>query len=349
LGAGAGRRALALALAAVLAVAAACADSGDGAHGGPAAEPQAAGALPAPSTTLDPQRGPDGPYAVGRRTETFVDGSRVTKANGSAPELPSRTLETLVLYPAEGAPSDADQLEAPPLFDAGPFPLVVFAHGFTASGPVYAVRMHRWAEAGYVVAAPTFPLSQGRAPGGPNFTDYREQPADVRFVIDSMLELDEARPGPLADLVDEEHVAVGGHSLGAITTVGLAFDECCQDDRVDAVFPISAAEWPFDGELEYGVELPLLLIHGDQDAIVPHSGSVAIYRRASAPKFLLTLTDASRIPLFGGPWPRVVDEAVVGFLDRYLKDRASGLDRLELAGVTPGAATMRAEPGTGSG
>ena len=45
-----------------------------------------------------------GPYAVGSRTFTFVDTSRPTPANGSFGGAPSRTLQTLVLYPATGAP-----------------------------------------------------------------------------------------------------------------------------------------------------------------------------------------------------------------------------------------------------
>lgn len=35
---------------------------------------------------------------------------------------------------------------------------------------------------GHVVAAPTFPLSNGTAPGGPKLVDYVDQPAGVSFI-----------------------------------------------------------------------------------------------------------------------------------------------------------------------
>ena len=47
------------------------------------------------------------------------------------------------------------------------FPLIVFSHGFGASGPAYAFLLEMFVREGYVIAAPTFPLSSGGAPGGP--------------------------------------------------------------------------------------------------------------------------------------------------------------------------------------
>ena len=47
----------------------------------------------------------DGPLAVGRMTETFVDTTRATMPNGTYAGAPARTLPTLILYPAQGDPS----------------------------------------------------------------------------------------------------------------------------------------------------------------------------------------------------------------------------------------------------
>ena len=339
------RRAVASALAAVLALVAGCSDDGGGGSD-PAASQQESGVLPAAPTTLDERPTPDGPFAVGRRDETFVDTTRPTKANREAPALPSRTLRTVVLYPAAGAPAEQEVPGAPPLVDEGPYPLVVFAHGFTANADVYVRAMRQWAAAGYVVAAPTFPLTSAGALGGLDVTDYVEQPGDVRFVLDSVVAL-AGDGGPLAGVVDEERVAVGGHSLGAVTTVGLAFNDCCEDPRVDAVFPISAATWGFAGRPDERRDLPVLLIHGSADNTLPYSGSVDLYRRVTPPKFLVELVDGPHIPFFGGPWPPLIDQAVVGFLDRYLKDRAGGLDRLRNAGTRRGVTTLRADEGAG--
>src|SRR5690242_17340592 len=58
----------------------------------------------------------------------------------------------------------------------GPQPLVVFAHGFALTPAVYEHLLDAWAHAGYVVAAPVFPLGNADAPGGPTESDLVNQP-----------------------------------------------------------------------------------------------------------------------------------------------------------------------------
>ena len=53
-----------------------------------------------------------------------------------------------------------------------------------------------WAAAGYVVAAPLFPLSSSETPGGPDGGDIGNQPGDMSFVIDQMLKASSARTDP---------------------------------------------------------------------------------------------------------------------------------------------------------
>lgn len=115
-------------------------------------------------------------YAVGMRSYTFVDRSRPTSANGSFPGAPSRTLPTLLLYPAVGDPNGPAVTDARPIQSGHGFPLIVFSHGFTASGPAYEFLLERFIREGYVVDAPTFPLSSAGAPGGPKLLDYVNQP-----------------------------------------------------------------------------------------------------------------------------------------------------------------------------
>ena len=122
----------------------------------------------------------------------------------------------LLLYPAAGdVPATTEPVDDAAVAD-GTFPLVVFSHGWLASGPAYEVRIKEWARAGYIVAAPTFPLSSG---AGGMLGDYVNQPADVSFVIDELLALPD--DDPLAGHVDADAVAAAGHSLGAITTIGV--------------------------------------------------------------------------------------------------------------------------------
>ena len=116
----------------------------------------------------------------------------------------------------------------------GTFPLVVFAHGWNGRSDTFLDAGSVWAEAGYVVALPTFPLSREGVAFG---DDYLQQPGDISAVIDSM---GEGGPdGELEGLTDLDHVAVGGHSLGSATVFRLAYSGCCLDDRVDATIPVS--------------------------------------------------------------------------------------------------------------
>ena len=79
-----------------------------------------------------------------------------------------------------------------------PYPLVVFGHGFALTPHDYAPLLDTWARAGYVVAAPVFPLGNANAPGGPDESDLVNQPGDMSFVI---TRLTRARH-PLQGLVD---------------------------------------------------------------------------------------------------------------------------------------------------
>src|SRR5207245_982575 len=78
-----------------------------------------------------------------------------------------RTLVTYVRYPALGAPTATDVADAPPASAAGPFPLVVFAHGFAVTPAIYSNLLQSWARAGYVVAAPVPRAATEHAPGAP--------------------------------------------------------------------------------------------------------------------------------------------------------------------------------------
>ena len=281
-----------------------------------------------------------GPYAVGVRTESFVDTTRPTAANRSEPARPARTLQTMVLYPAEGDPSDRDVPDAPPRRDSGPYPLLEFSHGFTSNGPTYTLFLRRLASAGYVVAAPTFPLTSRGARGGPSGGDYRNQPADVSFVISEMLRLNGDATNPLRGLIDAEKVAVAGHSLGAMTTLGVAYNSCCTDRRIKAAVPIAGVEAPFpEGTFVYRPEAPLLLIHGDADATVPYRGSENAYRAASAPKFLLTLVKGPHSP-FSGVGGEVIVKVMQDFLDHYLKGRDGSLDAIPQHGNIIGTTVL---------
>jgi predicted dienelactone hydrolase len=157
--------------------------------------------------------------------------------------------------------------------------MVVFAHGTDGEPADFGALFTSWAAAGYVVVAPEFPLTGEHVAGGSVDADYVNQPADVRFLIDQMLH---APPAPLAGLIDAGRIAVAGHSLGGVTTVGLAFNTCCLDPRVKAVIVMAGEPSPYPGGMYFGGvhSPPALFISGSADETVPHQASVGMYDRA---------------------------------------------------------------------
>jgi predicted dienelactone hydrolase len=269
-------------------------------------------------------------YAVGKRRIELVDRSRPTAAdpNGHRAERSDRTIPVTLLYPAEGAPGPhAQPVEGASVADGG-FPLVVFSHGWTVSGDMgaYQERLEVWAGAGYVVAAPTFPLTSG--PGaGP--VDYVNQPGDVSFVIDQLL-AEATQPGdPLYRHIDDDRVGVAGHSLGAVTTIGVTYNSCCRDARIDAAVEIAGVEWPFpNGEYSEWPDVPLLAVHGARDDVLAVTGSDELIAKALPPTYYLRFDRADHTSLLGGREGALMDGTVIAFFDAYLGDNQDPLTKL---------------------
>ena len=135
---------------------------------------------PAAAAALVPEQRTVRPYGVGVRTETLVDLSRPTDAKSGEPAKTSRTLVTSIYYPSSSSEGPVANEGAASATREGGFPLVVFAPGNGSSPAFYAVLLQAWAAAGYVVAAPTFPLSSTMLPGAG--ADYVNQPRDISFV-----------------------------------------------------------------------------------------------------------------------------------------------------------------------
>ncbi|MBO0689523.1 MAG: hypothetical protein J2P40_08125 [Candidatus Dormibacteraeota bacterium] len=70
------------------------------------------------------------------------------------------------------------------------------------------------------MVAPTYPNTNRRA-ANVRADDVGNQPADESFVLTSVLALGSRSGDPFFGLIDSAHVAAVGHSLGAITTIGL--------------------------------------------------------------------------------------------------------------------------------
>lgn len=324
-----------LAVAALLVVGCSGSDSGSGADGG------GSSGTTEPAVATEPLSPPGQTYAVGRRNLDLVDASRPTDANPNAglEALDERRLPTIVLYPAEGAAGAPAKVDAE--IADGSFPLVVFSHGLNGSGEIYAAFVEPLVRQGYVVALPTFPLTTGRVPVQGDFVN---QPADVSFLIDEVFALSEEEGGWLAGHVDRELVAAAGHSMGAVTAFGIGFNDCCLDDRIDAVLSVSgvAASFP-DGEYAWS-DTPLLLVHGARDQIVPVGGSDGAYDIATGPTWYLRFPDVDHYGVGFGPAGTVTMQASTAFFDAHLKDTPAALDAMPSAVAASPGAEWRVKP-----
>jgi dienelactone hydrolase len=270
-----------------------------------------------------------GSSGVATTTMTFVDTSRSTPPWDGMPATSSRTLVTTMWYPAHGSGSVAEA--------GGPYPLIVFAHGLGGAPQDYEQLLSAWAAAGYVVAAPLFPLSSSETPGGPDGGDIGSQPGDMSFVVDQVLRDSAASTGPLSGLVDPKEIGAAGHSNGAITTLGLVANSCCRDARIDAaVVMAGTTEGMGRGHYELSKAPPLLVVQDLHDGLVPYADAVAVFNQAEGPKALLALNwdspsdpsgSAAHMAASGvvGPTSGPVIQSTTAFFDAFLKHENAAL------------------------
>lgn len=284
-------------------------------------------------------------FAVGLRVLRLIDTSRVIRLPNGRTEL--RTLLTYVRYPALGAPGRTDLRNAPAATAKGPFPLVVFGHGFAVTPSLYAHLLQSWARAGYVVVAPVFPLENANAPGGPDESDLVNQPSDVRFVISRLLTASGAGTRPLAGLVDSGHIAVAGQSDGGETALAVAYSRNFRDRRVGAAVILSGAMMSGVGGFRFSAgSPPLLATQGTADMINQPRFTNAFFDLARRPKYLLRLLGAEHLPPYTRQQPQlaIVERVTIAFLDTYLKRTPGAVQRLRSLGSVPRTAALLAEP-----
>ncbi|MEV0713955.1 chlorophyllase [Asanoa sp. NPDC050611] len=179
-----------------------------------------------------------------------------------------RTLETTVYYPQ----------------GAGRFPVVLFSHGLGGRPADYAPLLEKWAAAGFVVAAPAYPHTNGDA-SDYDVLDVVNQPADASYVIGRVLALDGKRGDRFFGQLATDRVAAAGHSAGGITTVGLF--TLARDVRLDAGIVLSGSALGA-GTGYRGAAAPMLFVHGERDETVSYASGKAAYDAVPWPKAFLS-------------------------------------------------------------
>jgi len=280
---------------------------------------------PSTSTTTAPSRQPGHTSWI----ETFVDRSRRTVPVTGAPE-PSRTLVTTIYRPN----------------GAGPFPLIVFAHGLDGHPEKFTKLFSAWADAGFAIAAPAFPLTNSHAANpSADVTDVEQQPADVSFVLDSVLALDRQRRSRLFHAIDERRIGASGLSLGGLTTYMLVYGECCRDEPIDAVAVLDG--WRSDDPLDGHV--PLLIAHSDSDPTIAYSSASEAFTAAIAPAWLVTLHGAAHASQWEDaitPFDQIAERLTIDFWDATLNGNSQAFARLQRDATVPGLSSVVAKSTT---
>ncbi len=229
-------------------------------------------ACSAASTPSDP--GATGPYAVGFTSWRLLDTTRP----GDGTLFAHRPVPVLVWYPVDAAtlapdaplasyPFDAFQdalpevsssswerqgtdraYQAPRHSSAGPFPLVLFSHGYGTPGRVVGLAT-RLASHGLVVVEVQHFGDGSILPWYPAPTGFRrsflDRPRDAVLALDDVLARNRSPGSLLEGVADPDRIAAAGFSLGGYAAMALAAGD---DDVCD--FP----ETPMASE--FGPALP---------------------------------------------------------------------------------------------
>ncbi len=279
-----------------------------------------AGVLGSCSVDSDPR------VAVATTSMSVYDSTRWTPARGWVAAHPGRNLPTTIWYPTEGN---------------GPWPLIVFAHGFNVDPWYYDRLLRRWAAAGYVVAAPEFPGSGPNSPGPARADDIPQQPQDLSVVITAML--GPGAPAEVAGKIDPAQIAAAGHSDGGSTVAALALNGPVRDYRVRSFLVLAGALPSMPAQYDGANTGPVLVVQGDQDPYNYVSDARSVYLFShNPPKAFVIAPGAGHTDLYldDGVQPDTVRAATVDWLNLTLKGQQPARDRFFTHASSPGVTEL---------
>lgn len=241
-----------------------------------------------------------------------------------------QTLTVAVWYPTTEQPKSYNYggptsgrvaVGAAPRAEDGPYPFLVFSHGYGGGGLGSVFFTEALAARGWIVACPdhhdrhsSVRIRTGQekdfdrlgllqhakeiADSGPRDRGkYLYRLDEMRLVLDGMLTYD-----PFRKLIDRDRVAVGGHSFGGFTALGLCGTiKERYDPRIKGVllFSTGAGGYLFTEAELNAVRIPSMLFMGERERDQLRGSktmselSAKIYRHISPPKYFLELKGAS--------------------------------------------------------
>lgn len=234
----------------------------------------------------------DGPYGTGFQRLGFVKPSETDATQ-------QRLLRTSVWYPAPKGtfPNDVNPGGQPgaPFAEAnGRLPLVLFSHGSCGFERQSIFLVRRLATWGFIVAAPPHPgntTSEFMTCSTPaTLADsFVNRPADIVFVLDRLLELNDDPQSFLYQRIDVARIGMSGHSFGGLTT----FRVLARDGRFRAGLALAPVTRTIQSEVQQ-VRQPVMIQVGTLDPLL--ADARLGYSLLQPPKLLLEFERVTHSP-----------------------------------------------------
>ena len=232
-----------------------------------------------------------GTYQAGRQTWMLEDTSRGVAPYKNSMGSDTRKLVTEIWYPSDDVRRAISGRNAPRTASPGPFPLIVYSHGIMSERMETAYLARYLATQGVVVMSFTSPATSLYDAFNLNFADIVNLPGDVSFLIDEILKRSSDPASPFYAKIDPACIGAAGTSLGAGVSLMAGFKSGLRDPRLSLV--VTCAAGANDGPAIFDTPdsaLPLLLMHGDIDAIIPYAANAPVLLSAApGPAYLLTM------------------------------------------------------------
>ena len=241
-----------------------------------------------------------------------------------------QTLTLAVWYPAEeqpdaynygGSTEGSVALDAMPCAKNGPYPLLVFSHGYGGSGLSAVFFTEALAARGWIVACPDhhdkYPAMRIKT-GQEKNLDRQAFLESVKEIVNSspddrgkfLYRIDEisiaidgiVNSGTFGKFIDTDRIAAGGHSFGGFTALGIsgAIKER-HNPRIKAVllFSTGAGAYLFRDDELSSVRIPSMLFMGEREKNQMRGSrtmlelSDRIYNNLPVPKYFLEVKGAN--------------------------------------------------------
>lgn len=241
------------------------------------------------SLELSPEND-DSPRSVGYTEMRFIDdarGGRVIDARIWHPADPTRPMISaggIEVPPARyllydfgigSVAIESGRAARDPAPKAWPkSPIVVFSHGWMGTPFEIMEVAESLAAAGFFVIAPVHAGNsyedEFNDRGGSHRSAEEDRPADIKFVIDRVVDLATFPSSPFALKLDLDRIGVLGHSFGATSAVMAATELAgARDSRIKAFMGVVPYFESISAATFASLDIPVLLLGAARDDVAP--------------------------------------------------------------------------------